>query len=62
MISVYTFPPYRKNGLASQLVEEVCEWLQDRGARRARLWASVEGRRVYERIGFHSMMDMERPL
>ncbi|AGE23481.1 hypothetical protein GHH_c29710 [Geobacillus sp. GHH01] len=50
IIGVYTINNHRKKGLASQLVEEVCSWLKERGARRARLWASSQGRRIYERI------------
>jgi GNAT superfamily N-acetyltransferase len=60
VISVYTLPQYRKKGLASKLVDEVCIWLKEKGAKRARLWASIEGRRVYEKIGFRPMMDMEK--
>ncbi|MED4916229.1 GNAT family N-acetyltransferase [Geobacillus thermodenitrificans] len=55
-------PHHRKKGLASQLVEEVCSWLKERDARRARLWASSEGRRIYERLGFSPMLDMEKAL
>jgi GNAT superfamily N-acetyltransferase len=62
VISVYTLPHYRKNGLAAKLVEEIYIWLKEKGAGRARLWASIEGRRVYEKIGFRSMMDMEKTL
>ncbi|MGG3809095.1 MULTISPECIES: GNAT family N-acetyltransferase [Geobacillus] len=61
-MSVYTIPHHRKKGLASQLVEEVCSWLKERDARRARLWASSEGRRIYERLGFSPMLDMEKAL
>ncbi|MEW5323800.1 GNAT family N-acetyltransferase [Geobacillus thermoleovorans] len=62
IIGVYTINNHRKKGLASQLVEEVCSWLKERGARRARLWASSQGRRIYERIGFSPMLDMEKVL
>jgi predicted GNAT family acetyltransferase len=62
VICVYTVSNHRKKGLASRLVEEVCSWLKERGAKRARLWASAEGRRVYENIGFSQMMDMEKVL
>jgi GNAT superfamily N-acetyltransferase len=62
VICVYTINNHRKKGLASQLVEEVCSWLKERGAKRARLWASSQGRRIYERIGFSPMLDMEKIL
>ncbi|QPA32157.1 GNAT family N-acetyltransferase [Thermaerobacillus caldiproteolyticus] len=62
VICVYTINNHRKKGLASQLVEEVCSWLKERGAKRARLWASSQGRRIYESIGFSPMLDMEKVL
>jgi GNAT superfamily N-acetyltransferase len=62
VIGIYTINNHRKKGLASQLVEEVCSWLKERGAKRARLWASSQGRRIYESIGFSPMLDMEKVL
>lgn len=62
IISVYTLPQHRNNGLAYLLVDEVCSWLKDNGAKRARLWSSSNARKVYERLGFKSMLDMEKML
>jgi GNAT superfamily N-acetyltransferase len=62
VICVYTVSNHRKKGLATRLVEEVCSWLKERGAKRARLWASTEGRRIYENLGFSPMLDMEKVL
>ncbi|MBO8155688.1 MAG: GNAT family N-acetyltransferase [Bacillaceae bacterium] len=62
VISVYTLKEHRKKGLAHQLVDEVCMWLRDQGAKRARLWASSAGRKVYENLGFQTMIDMSKPL
>lgn len=62
IIAVYTLPQYRNNGLADRLVDEVCLWLKDKGAKRARLWSSSRARKVYENLGFKSMLDMEKPL
>ncbi|OIU68554.1 GNAT family N-acetyltransferase [Rossellomorea aquimaris] len=62
VISVYTLENHRHNGLASTLTDEVCEWLKQKGARRARLWSSSSGRSVYEKSGFKPMMDMTKPL
>lgn len=62
IIAVYTLPHYRNNGLADRLVDEVCLWLKDKGAKRARLWSSSRARKVYENLGFKSMLDMEKPL
>ncbi|QWC21126.1 GNAT family N-acetyltransferase [Bacillus haikouensis] len=62
VISVYTLEDHRHNGLASTLTDEVCEWLKQKGAKRARLWSSSSGRSVYEKCGFKPMMDMTKPL
>lgn len=62
IIAVYTVKNHRNNGLASQLVEEICLWLKQKGAKRARLWSSSSGRSVYEQLGFHNMLDLAKPL
>lgn len=62
VIAVYTVKNHRKNGLASQLVDEICLWLKQKGAKRARLWSSSTGRTVYEQLGFHHMMDLSKKL
>ncbi|QVY62121.1 GNAT family N-acetyltransferase [Cytobacillus gottheilii] len=62
VLAVYTFKEHRNNGLANKLVEEICLWLKQKGAKRARLWSSSTGRSVYENLGFKNMMDMSKPL
>jgi predicted GNAT family acetyltransferase len=62
VIAVYTLKNHRNNGLAYKLVDEICLWLKQKGANRARLWSSSTGRRVYENLGFENMRDMTRPL
>lgn len=62
IISVYTLEEHRNHGLARILVDEVCSWLKEKGAERARLWSSSTGRSVYEHLGFKNMIDMEKPL
>ncbi|MEH7246859.1 GNAT family N-acetyltransferase [Neobacillus niacini] len=62
VIAVYTLKNHRNNGLAYKLVDEICLWLKQKGAKRARLWSSSTGRRVYEDLGFKNMMDMSKPL
>lgn len=62
VIAVYTMKKHRKNGLASQLVDEICLWLKQKGAKRARLWSSSTGRTVYEQLGFDNMMDLSKNL
>lgn len=62
VIAVYTEKEHRHSGLAATLVDEICLWLKQKGAKRARLWSSSTGRSVYEKLGFQSMMDMSKPL
>ncbi|XXM73121.1 GNAT family N-acetyltransferase [Lysinibacillus sphaericus] len=62
VISVYTLENHRHKGLGSTLTDEVCEWLKQNGAKRARLWSSSTGRSVYEKSGFKPMMDLTKPL
>jgi GNAT superfamily N-acetyltransferase len=62
VITVYTVKEHRRNGLAYMLVEDICLWLKEKGADRARLWSSSAGRSVYENLGFEKMMDMVKPL
>lgn len=62
VIAVYTLENFRNNGIAYHLVDEVCTWLQQKGAKRARLWSSSTGRSVYEKLGFQNMMDMSKEL
>ncbi len=62
VIGVYTLKNHRNNGLAYKLVEEICLWLKQKGAKRARLWSSSAGRRIYENLGFKNMMDMSKSL
>ncbi|WP_010099100.1 GNAT family N-acetyltransferase [Ornithinibacillus scapharcae] len=62
IISVYTNKEHRQNRLASILVDEICLWLKQKGASRARLWSSSTARSTYEKIGFQSMMDMTKAL
>ncbi|MBA4537425.1 GNAT family N-acetyltransferase [Bacillus aquiflavi] len=44
-ITVYTLPQHRNNGIAHQLVDDVCSWLKDKGAKWARLWSSSSARK-----------------
>ncbi len=52
IVNVYTRPPWRRRGIASALTRAAVEHARTRGARRVRLGAARDGRRVYERLGF----------
>jgi GNAT superfamily N-acetyltransferase len=45
-------PEHRRHGFGTAMTEAVASWLRARGARTVLLTATVEGSRVYERIGF----------
>ncbi|GAA0339966.1 hypothetical protein GCM10008967_32940 [Bacillus carboniphilus] len=62
VIAVYTEKQHRNKGLAAKLVDEVCVWLKEKGAHRARLWSSTKAREVYEKLGFSNMLDMSKSL
>ena len=62
IIAVYTLEKHRNNGLAHKLVDEVCAWLKEKGASRARLWSSSSARKIYENLGFEPMLDMSKDL
>lgn len=62
VVAVYTAEHCRRNGLASRLVGDVCSWLKEQGAERARLWPSSSAAGMYGKLGFTRMIDMEKPL
>jgi len=49
---VYTFPPYRRRGVARSIVGRLIEISRTRGCRAIRLRASAQGRPLYEQLGF----------
>lgn len=60
--AVFVRPAYRGRGIAKTLMEMAIAWARERGCTRMRLRASDDGRKLYERLGFHSGREMELPL
>ena len=60
VVSVYTDHNHRKQGLANKIVNEVCEWLQQKEVSMIRLWASKQGKPTYEKLGFEQSSFMEK--
>jgi GNAT superfamily N-acetyltransferase len=60
--AVYVQAPYRRRGIATQLMQLAIAWARDRGCVRIRLHASDEGRFLYEALGFRQGREMERDL
>ncbi len=50
--NVYTRDEYRKQGVATKLLELIMEEVKNEGCRFARLHASKQGKGLYEKIGF----------
>lgn len=52
IFNVYTYPDYRRRGLARQLIMESLAWCRDNGIQAVTLHYSEDGRSLYESIGF----------
>jgi GNAT superfamily N-acetyltransferase len=59
VLSVYTRPEFRRNGLASMIVEEAMEWAKRCGYYKIVLHASKTGRKVYSQLGWRRTWEME---
>ena len=58
ILNMYTEPPYRRQGIARQLVETMIEWCRGEGFTAVALHASKEGRPIYESMGFRPTNEM----
>ncbi|WP_212001277.1 GNAT family N-acetyltransferase [Chitinophaga sp. HK235] len=52
ILNVYTLPAYRRQGIAQILMEKLIGEAKERNTGKLSLHASLEGRRLYERLGF----------
>lgn len=59
ILNVYTEREWRRRGIAEVLVRHMVAWARARGIRRITLHASLEGRAIYERIGFTPTNEMQ---
>jgi GNAT superfamily N-acetyltransferase len=59
VLSMYTRPEFRRNGLASMIMEEATEWAKSRGFHKIVLHASSVGRKVYSQLGWKRTWEME---
>jgi GNAT superfamily N-acetyltransferase len=59
MLNVYTYPPYRKQGLAHRLTQTIIDWCRANGYHLLVLHASDAGRPVYESLGFQLSGEMK---
>jgi GNAT superfamily N-acetyltransferase len=58
VLNVYTEPAWRRQGAGERLMRAVLEWSEQRGLASLVLHASVEGRPLYERLGFAGTNEM----
>lgn len=59
---VYVVPAFRRRGVASRLMRECIEWLRPMGCDSVRLQSTVEGRPLYESLGFEPTDELELKL
>jgi GNAT superfamily N-acetyltransferase len=52
VLNVYTEPPWRRHGLAALLMRHVLDWAEGKGVKDLVLHASLDGRALYEKLGF----------
>ena len=60
ILSLYTRPAYRGQGVASRIVRSMLAFCRERGYPRVTLHGSVYGRPVYSRLGFERTWEMRR--
>ena len=59
IIDVYTVPEKRNRGCASEIMEELLEWLKSKGVHNIKLKPSAAGKHLYEKYGFGDSGEME---
>ena len=62
VLNVYTEPDHRRRGVARRLTEHILDWCRARGVTRVALHASIDGRPLYEQLGFLPTNEMRRDL
>ena len=58
IVNVYTEPAFRRRGLAKGLVQEIVAWCGEARMKVVFLHASVDGRPIYEGLGFTPTAEM----
>ena len=58
ILNVYTAPEFRRRGLARGLMEATLQWCRENGVDTVILHASVDGRTLYESMGFEATSEM----
>lgn len=58
ILNVYTYPAYRRRGVARRLMQTMIDWCCGEGLARVTLHASDDGRALYESLGFEPSNEM----
>jgi GNAT superfamily N-acetyltransferase len=62
ILNVYTYPEYRRQGIARRLMQAMIEWCRQAGFQSVSLHASDDGRLLYESLGFKPTEEMKLAL
>ena len=62
ILNVYTYPEFRRRGIARQLMRTMIDWCRNQGLAMVYLHASNDGRALYESLGFEPTTEMRLKL
>ena len=62
ILNVYTYPHYRRQGIARQIMQTMIAWCKRENFARVDLHASPDGRHLYESLGFEASNEMRLKL
>jgi ribosomal protein S18 acetylase RimI-like enzyme len=62
ILNIYTYPQYRRRGVARRMMQTVLDWCRNEGLARITLHASDNGRALYESLGFEASNEMRLDL
>ncbi len=62
ILNVYTYPEFRRRGIARQLMQFIIDWCRDQGLAMVYLHASEDGCALYESLGFEPTTEMRLKL
>lgn len=60
LLNVFTYPPYRRQGIATRIISLLMEEAAKLGVSSIELLATEAGRPVYEKLGFHPVLTAMR--
>jgi len=59
ILNLYTYPEYRRQGIARRLMQAMIEWCRQAGFQSVSLHSSDEGHPLYESLGFRPTEEMK---